>query len=182
MSRHLLVAAALREVLATEPIVVGGTAQDLYTGEAYVQTDLDVCGWLSDEEQRLLTEELGFVEEGRHFFHEASKVAVEFPESRIDGDESRILRTPIADGLAAIIGVEDLYVDRVRQATATPDDESLSSRSALAIALAAYDEIDWEYVANRIEDTERTDPHLGRPMRRIHKRVRRKMLAAIRDS
>src|SRR5216684_4221289 len=86
LERHLLVAAALREVLAHEPIVVGGTAEEFYTAAEYHETDLDLCGWVNDEDRKIMRE-LGFGKSGRHWVHRGSKVAVEFPELRIDGDE-----------------------------------------------------------------------------------------------
>lgn len=117
LERHLLVAAALREVLAHEPVVVGGTAEEFYTVDEYHETDLDLCTWLSSQEEAFLSD-LGFEQRGRHWVHQTSKVAVEFPESRIAGDETRIRRESVESGVVAIIGVEDLYLDRVRQATA----------------------------------------------------------------
>lgn len=177
--RHLLVAAALREALAHEPVVVGGTAQDVYTGDMYRETDLDLCGSLEPGEEGLLRTELGFVREGRHLVHAASNVAVEFPESQIQGDASRIMRKEVRPGaIVAIIGVEDLYLDRIRQATAPLDEgaDDINARAALAVAIASFEQIDWRYVAGQIRETEERDPHLGTRMRKVHERVRRKVL------
>lgn len=180
--RHLLVAAALREALAHEPVVVGGTAQDVYTGDVYRETDLDLCGWLDPGEESLLTTELGFVRDGRHLVHLASNVAVEFPESVIQGDQARIVRKEVRSGaIVAIIGVEDLYLDRIRQAT-TPLETSvddISAKAALAVAIASFEQIDWRYVGGRIRETEKQDPLLGTRMRKIHERVRRKVLKLV---
>jgi hypothetical protein len=64
LRRHLLVAAALREVLA-RPIIVGGTAEDYWTPDEYGETDLDLCVSLHREDVRTLTD-LGFeLERGR---------------------------------------------------------------------------------------------------------------------
>jgi len=179
LQRHLLVAAALREVLSREPIVVGGTAEDLYTGDVYVETDLDLCGWVSPEENGLLRD-LGFTRRGRHWFHASSKIAVEFPEPRIDGDEARVVRRAVGSGIAAVIGVDDLYLDRIRQATADERNaDSEAARAALAVAVASYEEIDWRYVERSIEATEKDNPLLGQPMRTVHSRVRRRLLSAL---
>ena len=172
LERHLLVAAALREVLAHEPVVVGGTAEEYYTVDEYHETDLDLCTWLSPPEEALLGD-LGLEQDGRHWVHLASKVAVEFPESRIAGDEARIRRERVGSGEVAIIGVEDLYLDRVRQATADPEQESVSYHSGLAIGAAAFDVIDWPYVEAQIQATLDTDPPLGRLMKTIDGRIRR---------
>jgi len=179
--RHLLVAAALREILDREPVVVGGTAEDLYTGDVYRETDLDLCGWVTVDEEPILRK-LGFVRDGRHWVHTPSKVAVEFPESEIDGDEACVLRRPTGGGIAAVIGVDDLYLGRIRQATA--DDRASDGRSAragLAVALAAYDEIDWRYVERVIGKAEHDDPLLGKPMREVHKKIRRRLLSALKN-
>jgi len=179
LRRHLLVAAALREVLEIEPVVVGGTAEEFHSGAPYHETDLDVCGWLREGEPRLLRT-LGFRKRGRHWFHDASKVAVEFPEPLIDGDGARIERFRVRGGTVAMIGVDDLYVDRLRQATAPWADDSVELRSALAVAAGAFDRIDRRYVLRRIREIERTNPRLGQAMRSIDSRVRRRVAAALR--
>jgi hypothetical protein len=140
---------------------------------------LDVCGWLRDGEPEILRK-LGFRKRGRHWFHDASKVAVEFPESRIDGDEDRIERIRVGGGTAAVIGVDDLYIDRLRQATAAFDDNSVEFHSALAVAAGALDRIDRRYVLGRIREIERTVPALGRRMRTLDSRIRRRVTKALR--
>jgi hypothetical protein len=178
LDRHLLVAAALREVLAHEPIVVGGTAEELYTAAEYHETDLDLVGWLSNEEIRVLGD-LGFKKWGRHWFHEPSKVAVEFPEAHLAGDPSRVSRRKLRGGEVAIIGVDDLYLDRVRQATAYRDEGSSEFRSAVAVGVSAYDRIDWRYVSRHIRETRESDAALGKLMSQLDSKVRRKVRKAI---
>lgn len=179
LRRHLLVAAALRSCLETEPVVVGGTAEEFHSGAPYHETDLDVCGWVLDDERRQLLE-LGFRRRGHHWFHDASKVAVEFPEGRIDGDESRIERVRVGRGTVAIIGIDDLYLDRLRQATAPMAERSVEFRSALAVAAGGIDRIDRRYVLRRIRQIERDDPPLGRRMRELDVRIRRRVRSALR--
>lgn len=179
LRRHLLVAAALRDLVEIEPVVVGGTAEEFHSGAPYHETDLDVCGWLRAGEAEVLRN-VGFRRRGRHWVHAASKVAVEFPEARIDGDEARIERIGVSRGTAAIIGVDDLYLDRLRQATAPwRPDASVEFHSALAVAAGAFDRLDRRYVLRRIREIEGSDPPLGRRMRaldsRILRRVRREL-------
>lgn len=178
LRRHLLVAAALRDALSVEPVVVGGTAEEFHSGAPYHETDLDLCGWLGPGDARTMRA-LGFRRRGRHWFHDASKVAVEFPGPRIDGDEARIERIGVGDGRAAVIGVDDLYIDRLRQATASSEDTSLGFRSALAVAAGAFDRIDRRYVLRRLRDIERVDPQLGRRMRALDRRIVRRVRAAL---
>lgn len=180
--RHLLVAAALRDVLNVEPVVVGGTAEELHSGAEYHETDLDVCGWLQHGEGTVLRR-LGFRKRGRHWFHEPSRVAVEFPDSRIDGDEDRIERIRVSSGTAAVIGVDDLYLDRLRQATVPLHVEGgVEYHSALAVAAGAHDRIDRRYVLRRIREIEREDPMLGARMRSLDSRIRRRVSRALRGA
>jgi hypothetical protein len=179
IDRHLLVAAAVSEVLDHEPVVVGGTAEDYYAADMYVPTDLDLCGWVAPDEEAILAD-LGFERDGRHWYHPASKIAVEFPESRIAGDEDRIKRVRIGSGEVALIGVEDLYLDRVRAAASYQGTwkTSIEFRGAIAIGVAAYEDIDWAYVDRGLTALKLSKSEHA-AMRDVHKAVRRRVLAAL---
>jgi hypothetical protein len=174
LRRHLLVAAALREILEREPVVVGATAEEFQSGVAYHETDLDVCGVVTDRERHLLRS-LGFRKRGRHWFHDASHVAVEFPDDRIDGDVDRIERIEVEGGTAAIIGVDDLYLDRLRQATApfSSVERSVEFQSALAVATGAFERIDRRYVLKRVKEIAEREGRVGERMRQLDSRIRR---------
>lgn len=169
LRRHLLVAAALREVFRSEPIVVGGTAEEFWTADEYHETDLDVCVPIGAEEKRELGR-LGFRREGRHWVRR--EVVVEIPDSQIDGDVARTRLEPVSQGAARIIGVDDLYVDRLRQATMSERDEGIDFHSALAVAGACYEIIGWAYVSKRVRETE---AFVGEPMKRIDAKIRRRV-------
>jgi hypothetical protein len=175
--RHLIVAATLRAVLEHEPVVVGGAAEDFYTADAYIETDLDLCGWVLPGERAAL-ERLGFRLRGRHWYHDASSVAVEFPDSVIDGDPERVLRVEISGASVAVIGVDDLYLDRVRQSTADPPGMP-QYEAALSIAGANLESMDWPYIEGVLERIRSTDPVLGRLMGETHRRVRDRLKRAI---
>jgi len=172
LQRHLLVAAALREVLDPDPIVVGGTAEEYWTGAPYHPTDLDMCVPLSPANTAALRR-LGFRRDGRHWIHPEIEVAVEFPEAFIDGDEGRTREIELGNGTARIIGVDDLYLDRLRQSTIS-DREGLEFKSALAVAAAAYEAIDWPYVDARLRGLLTDDPPLGTAMARHDRTIRRR--------
>jgi hypothetical protein len=174
LERHLRVAAALREVLSREPVVVGGTAEEFQSGAPYHETDLDVCGVVTEAERATLRS-LGFRKRGRHWYHDGSHVAVEFPDDRIDGDEDRIEHVSVGRGEAAIIGVDDLYVDRLRQATAPISnvESSVEFHSAVAVATGAFERIDRRYVLRRIREIERREGRIGSRMRVLDSRIRR---------
>jgi predicted nucleotidyltransferase len=179
LKRHLLVAAALREVLSKDPIVVGGTAEEYWTAAEYHPTDLDLCAELNQEDRSSLRR-FGFRMFGRHWQHPRIQVAIEFPDARIDGDESRTAEVNVGGGRARIIGLEDLYVDRLTQSTVT-DHQGIEFQSALAVAAAGHDAIDWTYVRSRLKAISEDDPALGEHLRRNDARIRRRVRRALAD-
>jgi hypothetical protein len=179
LKRHLLVAAAVREVLSDDPIVVGGTAEEYWTAAEYHPTDLDLCAALTDQDRSALAR-LGFRRLGRHWQHPGIQVAIEFPDARIDGDETRTVEVNVGAGSARIIGLDDLYIDRLTQSTVTKH-EGIEFQSALAVVAAAHDQIDWTYVRSRLKAVARTDPALGEHLRKNDARIRRRVRRALTD-
>lgn len=173
LRRHLLVAAALSEVLPTEPIVVGGTAEEYWTAVEYHETDLDLCVPFGARGREVL-EGLGFGRHGRHWARDDLRVAVEIPSSRIDGDVERTIVEPVGEGKARIIGVDDLYLDRVRQATLAEGRDDIHFDSALAVAVTCFEAIDWPYVDERIMTAVAEERLVGEAMARVDVRVRRR--------
>jgi hypothetical protein len=173
LERHLLVAAAFREVFAFDPIVVGGTAEEYWTSAEYHETDLDIVVQLTEPDRAALTS-LGFERDGRHWYHPRAKVAVEFPDTRIDGDETRTKEAPVGSGTARLIGLDDLYLDRLKQSTAKEHREDVEFKSALAVAAARLEDIDWRYVEARIRAVVQDDPALGEVMKRLDSKIRRR--------
>jgi hypothetical protein len=169
LGRLLSVAALLRSILSDEAVVVGGVAQMYWTQLPYHPTDLDLCTPLGPGyEERLLA--AGFVRDGRHWWHEQHGVAVEFPESLADGDPSQFEEVRGA----LILGVSDLYLDRLRQSTANDNRDSVEHQSLLAVASSCISIIDWPYVRRRIA----AEPeHLRAAMRRNQRVVRRAVRA-----
>jgi len=175
------VAAALREVLTYDPIVVGGTAEEYWTAADYHETDLDLCAPLTESDRRSLTS-LGFRKQGRHWYHARAHVAVEFPDSRIDGDESRTHEEPVGEGMARIIGLDDLYMDRLKQATMSEERGGIEFQSALAVTTSTFDAIDWAYVGARIRGLVEADTSLGESMKRLDARIRRRVRRLLSES
>lgn len=173
LTRVLAVAARLRHIVGEGAVVVGGVAQIYWTRVPYYATDLDVCAELGPDAERRLRE-AGFERDGRHWWSEVDGVAVEFPESRADGDPRLFQEV----GGALIIGVSDLYLDRLRQSTVNENPHSSEQRSLLAVATECMDIIDWPYVRRRLA---REPEHLRATMRRNNQRVRRVAMAARRQ-
>ncbi len=175
---NLLAAAALAEVISPPPVIVGGTAEEYWGGHEYHETDLDMVGTITPLNRAAL-EELGFERQGRYWIRPDTALLVEFPDTRIDGDESRIATVRVANGSARVIGLDDLYVDRLKQATATEPREDIHFHSALAVAASRYEDIDWQYVLKRINTTLTQEPIVGQAMKRINSRIRSRARRAL---
>ena len=107
---------------------------------------------------------------GRHWVRDDLPVAVEFPGA---GDDIERTVQVVVDGVAvAIIACEDLYLDRVRQATSGWPREDVSFDAALEIALTNYRDMDWDYVAKRILAAAGNERAVGETMRNVNRRVR----------
>jgi len=169
LRQRLLLAAALTRLLSKEPIVVGGTAQEYWAGGEYHPTDLDLCPRPSPGDLKALAA-VGLRKSGRHWTRDDLPVAVEFPGS---GDDiGRTVVVTVGGVSILMIGCEDLYLDRVRQATVSWPHEDVSFDSALEIALTNYVTMDWDYVRSRLRTTVATERMVGTMMVGVSRRVR----------
>ena len=178
LRQRLLLAAAITRLLSKEPIVVGGTAQEYWAGGEYHPTDLDLCPRPSASDLKALTA-VGLRKRGRHWVRADLPVAVEFPGSGDDIERTVVVRVGRVSVL--MISCEDLYLDRVRQATVLWPPEDVSFDSALEIALTNYVRLDWDYIRDRIRAAVFAERVAGTLMvgvnRRVRLRVRRAYLA-----
>jgi hypothetical protein len=162
-------AAAMTWLLSKEPIVVGGTAEEYWAGGEYHPTDLDLCPRPSTSDLKTLLA-AGLTKSGRHWVRSDLPVAVEFPGS---GDDiERTVAVKVGGVSVLMISCEDLYLDRVRQATALWPREDVSFDGALEIALTNYVRLDWDYVRARIKVVESTEQNVGTIMVGVNRRVR----------
>lgn len=164
-----MLAAAMTLLLDTKPIVVGGTAEEYWAGGEYHPTDLDLCPRPSERDLVTLRQ-VGLVQRGRHWFRSDLPVAVEFPGPGDDIQRTTLLR--VGGVSILMIGCEDLYLDRLRQATASFPREDTSFDGALEIALTNYGTMDWDYVRNRLRGLAKTEPGVGQAMTRVNRRAR----------
>ncbi|TAN33933.1 hypothetical protein EPN29_04680 [bacterium] len=156
-------------LLSNKPIVVGGTAEEYWAGGEYHPTDLDLCPVPSASDLQAL-ESLGLRKAGRHWTRKDLAVAVEFPGSG-EGIERTV---PVKVGGISIlmISCEDLYLDRVRQATVPWPREDISFDAALEIALTNYVTMDWDYVRRRLRTAALAEGKVGTLMASVDRRVR----------
>ena len=150
LDRHLLVAAAISSLTEHPPVVVGGTAEQYWARDRYLETDLDLCGVLADRTAAAMID-LGFNRIGRHWELDGRfSVAVEVPESTLAGDEGRVIELPVRGQGVRLIGIDDLYLDRLRQATARPEGYEDRLAGAFALLATRSAEMDFRYIVECI--------------------------------
>jgi hypothetical protein len=169
LRQRLLLAAAVSKLLSRKPIVVGGTAEEYWAGGEYHPTDLDLCPRPSPRDRKAL-EAVGLRKKGRHWTREDLPVAVEFPGSGDDIERTVVLT--VSGVSILMISCEDLYLDRVRQATVSWPHEDISFDAALEIGLTNYATMDWDYVRRRLRTAISDEGAVGTLMASVNRRVR----------
>lgn len=149
--------------------MVGGTAEEYWAGGEYHPTDLDLCPHPTRSDFAALRA-LGLRKHGRHWTRDDLPVAVEFPGS---GDDiERTVNVKVGAVSVLMISCEDLYLDRVRQATVSWPREDVSFDAALELALTNYITIDWDYIRGRLRTAVSSERTVGTLMASINRRVR----------
>ncbi|WP_163971478.1 hypothetical protein [Oceanobacillus halotolerans] len=100
-----------------KPIIVGGLSVEIYTRNNYTTYDIDLItdGW--DKFNELLTMELGFIKEGRSWYHEELEVSIEIPSNFLEGNLDKITSMELASGRRVfVIGIEDIIIHRLESA------------------------------------------------------------------
>lgn len=130
-----------------KPIVVGGFAVEFYTLGSYTTHDIDLV-ILEHQKADQIFEQLGFVKEGRHWYHSEADVAIESPASILkDADLSKVTEIDVEGYKIYLIGVEDLILDRLRAGVYWKSTEDVESAKDLLIN--CREQIDWEYLKNQ---------------------------------
>jgi hypothetical protein len=169
LRQRLLLAAALTKLLSQPPIVVGGTAEEYWAGGEYHPTDLDLCPQPAARDLKALGS-VGLRKSGRHWTREDLPVAVEFPGSGDDIERTIVVK--VGGVSILMISCEDLYLDRIRQATVSWPSEDVSFDAALELALTNYITMDWDYVRRRLRTTASKERMVGTLMVGVNRRVR----------
>ncbi|UJL46447.1 hypothetical protein KFZ58_00215 [Virgibacillus sp. NKC19-16] len=106
---------SLFEIEGLKPIIVGGLAVEIYTRNEYTTLDIDIIFSQRDIADKYL-KLLGFVSEGRHWYHDELMISVEIPNDILeDADNERVVDLVLKDGLHVyVIGLEDIILDRLR--------------------------------------------------------------------
>ena len=110
---------------------------------------------------------------GRHWTRTGSLVPVEFPGGPFAGVRERTALAGPTDVAVPVIGLDDLYLDRLAQATVSLAENTVEFESALALAAYRFDSIDWNLVSRLVSQERRSNPMVGDRMARHNRRIRR---------
>ncbi len=94
------------------PIVVGGSAVDIYTEGIYPSHDIDL---VSNRKiiGEILENVFNFKPSGRHWINEQIGLSVEIPGNRLAGDKDKVMIVRIENLKVYVIGIEDIIIDRI---------------------------------------------------------------------
>lgn len=157
IERTLWLAKAASDAVSGRTVLVGGSAVNLHTG-SYQPTDIDMCGYL-DQDDREALKQAGFRHrQGDHFhydFANGERWLLEFPSSQVDGEVTVV--TLDADESLEVISLESLIVDRLLQAT---DGTKVTFLEAVRLCVATFDEAQWAKVDADVRQRSELEPML----------------------
>ena len=149
--RRLLALGLLTRLLAPSgirPILVGGAALEFYTAGGYATADVDLALPSAPEVDAAFAR-LGFEREGRYWHRLDLDLLFEAPAAAGLPGETAPRTEVTVDGLPVeVIGVEDLFIDRLRAWVHWRSDED--GRWCRRLAALYGDRFDWAYVGERV--------------------------------
>ncbi|PWE74349.1 hypothetical protein B1R38_06075 [Bacillus cereus] len=135
-----------------QPIVVGGLSVEIYTQREYATRDID---FVSDgyEKISVLLSSLGFVKDGRHFYHPKIEIAIEIPDSCLAGDYNKVVKVMLdEDKYVYLISIEDIILDRLRAAVWWKSEQD--SLWGFKLLAGNQDVVDFDYIDKNFESEE----------------------------
>ncbi|GBC93822.1 hypothetical protein HRbin15_02324 [bacterium HR15] len=149
LEKKLLIVGELTRYLASEgirPIIVGGTAVEIYSAGEYQTYDVDLV--VAQRERAIqVLEAMGFQRVGRVWHYPYWDTVVEIPGVHLAGDIARVNLVDIDGYHVYCIGLEDLLIDRLNAAVYRGSRED---HRWVATLLRAYqNELDLEYLRTR---------------------------------
>ena len=144
---------ALRERgIKSLPILVGGSAVELYTFGRYTTGDIDLVAQEKDKVRELLLSSGFFKDFGRLFISEELGIFVDIPDDTLAGsyEKVRTIEIPELGEEIRVIGIEDLIIDRLSACV------FWKSQTDCELARYLYekykDEIDRSYLLKRAKE------------------------------
>ena len=150
VNKRILIAAlicSLAKEFANELVIVGGSAVEFYTAASYMTKYIDFIAKDDFQIAKIMTS-LGFsIGEGYTWFHSDISVVVEFPKPPLLGDISRVTEVKTEYGVAEIIGVEDIILDRLKGREFWQDNNEIPEM----MIYSHYESIDFVYLRKQAE-------------------------------
>ncbi len=142
--RNLWLGALLAKEAATEIVIVGGSAIEIYSSAMYVSEDLDLVG----ERPSIIRvlERWGFRREGRLWSRSDLRLWVDPVGKDYTGDVRKLCKVSTPYGSVRLASVEDLIAKRLIETKVWPQAGTKLFHQALALAAEYQREIDWNYV------------------------------------
>lgn len=148
-----LLGAGVRALGWSAPVVVGGHAVEFYTAGRYATQDIDLAG--ASEPVAQVLSRWGFERQGRHWYDSGLGIVVEVPGRTLPPEErDHVVAVEVAGGVALVLGIEDLIVDRLAACVHWRDEESC--RWAKVLLRTPFD-IDAEYLDRRVREEDVAD-------------------------
>lgn len=138
---------SLAKEFANDLVVVGGSAVEFYTAASYMTKDIDFIAKDDFQIAKIMTA-LGFsIGEGYTWFHPDTSVIIEFPKPPLLGNVNKLTEVKTEYGVAKIIGVEDIILDRLKRREFWQDNNELPEM----MLFSHYDRIDFAYLRKQAE-------------------------------
>ena len=148
-----LLGAGVKALGWSAPVVVGGHAVEFYTAGRYATQDIDLAG--ASEPVAEVLSRWGFDRQGRHWYDSALGIVVEVPGRTLPPEErDHVVAVDVPGGVALVLGIEDLIVDRLAACVHWRDEESC--RWAKVLLKTPFD-IDAEYLDRRVREEDVAD-------------------------
>lgn len=143
--RNLWMGALLAKEAATDIVIVGGSAIEIYSSGIYVSTDIDLVGERPSIIKAL--ERWGFHREGRLWSRPDLGLWVDPVGRFYTGDVGRLRVVSTPYGSVRLASVEDLIAKRLIETKVWPGGGTELLGQAVALAAEYQDEIDWDYMS-----------------------------------
>ena len=150
-------------------VLSGGACVSIYSDGKYVSMDLDLVDIYLEKRSKIrkAMQEIGFIEEGRHFIHPDTDYFVEFPAGPLSVGEEPVKKVDelkFATGILRIISPTDCVKDRLAGYYHWNDMQSLEQ----AILVAQARKIDlkeverWSKVERKLKEFKRFKARLSK--------------------
>ncbi|NPA54680.1 MAG: hypothetical protein GXO21_08465 [Aquificae bacterium] len=152
--RHLLFSAWLSQKLKEKsiplPIIVGGSALEIYTGGFYLTGDIDLVSPYKKELENIILSSSFFKKVGKNLISDELGLFVEIVDEKLAGSLDKINTISINENFdIKVIGLEDLIIDRLN---ACVHWKSYSDCEWAEVLLEEFKEkIDFKYLKERAE-------------------------------